>query len=121
MHLAPILDRMKNFSPLDFDSHICPTRGQMESYLFQLQVIVTRVLTTYVKAFEDFAKDPALQNAPRRPLPLEKTRTFPLRVTTCNEATITGTLKVWHSTYEEELERTHEPSSSIQQQGWSQV
>jgi len=113
MELAPILARKKSAPGLDFDQHIKPTFEQLESTLFQMQVIVVRVLTTYSEHFKDLANSPELQHKPRYPLPLEKTETFPLRVTTLNEATIAGTIQIWQNVYEEQLGRTHKQMENI--------
>ena len=107
MELAPIIARKISAPGLDFDQHIKPTYEQLESTLFQMQVIVVRVLTTYVSEFKDFAISPELQHKPRHLLPLEKTETFPLCMTTLNEATVAGTIKIWQNVYEEQLGRTH--------------
>ena len=40
MRLTPIIERAKIAPGLDFNAHIRPTRDQMQSSLFQLQIIV---------------------------------------------------------------------------------
>jgi hypothetical protein len=68
-----------------------------------MQVIVVRVLTTYCKALHLYSDLPELQHRPRQPLPLRKTQTFPLPITTINEATVAGTIKIWETIYEHQL------------------
>jgi hypothetical protein len=106
MLLTPILERARTASGLDFDLHVRPTTDQFQSYIFQFQVIIVRVLTTFSKPFQSYADHPSLKHKARRPLPLVKTTTYPLRVMTCNEATVTGTIKVWEDVYERQLEQT---------------
>jgi len=73
----------------------------MNSTHAQFKVLVVRVLTTFSKPFHSYADSPQLQHAPRRVLALKKTETYPLRVTTINEATVEGTIKVWDNIYEQ--------------------
>jgi len=86
---------------MDFDLHVKPTLEQLRSTRSQFKVLVVRVLTTFSKPFQSYADSPQLQHAPRRVLTLKKTETYPLRVTTINEATVEGTIKVWDNIYEQ--------------------
>jgi len=88
MLLAPIIAQAKTALNLDFDAHICPTRLQMASTFFQIQVIVIWILASNYEPFGHYATSPKLEHKPHRPTPLTKTETFPLRVTTINEATV---------------------------------
>ena len=71
-----------------------------------MQVIVVRILTTFVKSFKVYATHPELQHKARHPIPLAKTETFPLRTTTINEATVPGTIQIWYNVYLQRLKRT---------------
>jgi hypothetical protein len=99
--LGPIMDRARRAGDLDFDLHIKPTPKQMASVHSQMKVIVVRVLTVFSKPFSAYTSSPQLQHKPRRLLKLTKTATYPLRVTTINEATVEGTIKVWLNAYEQ--------------------
>ena len=69
--------------------------AQFNSFLIQLKVIVTHILTKYVKGFdlEPYSKNKALQHKPRRPIPNGYiSEQFPLRATTIEEATVRGNL-----------------------------
>jgi hypothetical protein len=88
--LDPIITRAKRAGDLDFDLHIKPTVVQMQSTHGQMKVLVVRVLTTFCKPFLSYASSPELQHKPRRMTELRKTETYPLRVTTINEATVEG-------------------------------
>jgi len=99
--LGPIMGRARKASDLDFDLHIKPTPEQLASVHWQMKTLVVRVLTTFSKPFVAYAASPQLQHKPRRLLKLTKTQTYPLRVTTINEATVEGTIKVWINVYEQ--------------------
>jgi hypothetical protein len=110
--LGPIMNRARTAGDLDFDLHIKPTLEQLVSVHSQMKILVVRVLTTFSKPFAAFAASPQLQHKPRRPMKLTKTQTFPLRVTTINEATVEGTIKVWLNAYEQ----TKQTSASMDNQ-----
>jgi hypothetical protein len=78
-----------------------------------MQVIVVRVLTTYCEALHLYSDLPELQHRPRQPLPLRKTQTFPLPITTINEATVAGTIKIWETVYEHQLGLTCDDMKDI--------
>jgi hypothetical protein len=99
--LGPIMNRARTAGDLNFDLHIKPTLEQLVSVHSQMKILVVRVLTTFSKPFAAFAASPQLQHKPQRPMKLTKTQTFPLRVTTINEATVEGTIKVWLNAYEQ--------------------
>jgi hypothetical protein len=62
MRLAPIIERFKSVKGLTFNLDLQPTVIQLHSFLFQLKVVVTRILTKYVKGFESYSKDQVLQH-----------------------------------------------------------
>ena len=68
MRLTPIIERFKSVKGLTFNLDLQPTVIQLHSFLFQLKVVVTRILTN-VKGFESYSKDQVLQHTPRRPIP----------------------------------------------------
>jgi hypothetical protein len=113
MALSPILDCAKTVPDLEFDKHVKPTLEQLDSTLFQMQVIIVRILTTYSIHFNDYSDCPKLQHGPRHPLLLRKTQTYPLRMTTINEATVAGTIKIWHNVYDEQLKLAWERIQDI--------
>ena len=107
MRLAPIIERFKSVKGLKFNLDLQPTVIQFDSFLFQLKVVVTRILTKYVKGFESFSKDQALQHKPRRPIPKGYiTEQFPLRATTIEEATVRGNLLFHDDIYITQLKRS---------------
>lgn len=59
MELAPIMECFRKTTGLDFNHDIRPTSSQLASFQSQLQVIIIRVLFTYVKGFESksYSKD----------------------------------------------------------------
>lgn len=113
MRLRPIVERAKRAGDLNFALHIRPTIEQSISFRGQLQVIITRVLTTFSKPFHYLAEHPQLQHKARRPLPLKKMEQFPLRVSTINEATVVGTIQVLSDVYETQLQMTPEMLDDI--------
>ena len=91
MRLAPIIKRFRNVKGFKFNLDLQPTVTQFESFSVQLKVIVTRILTKYVKGFdsEPYSKDKKFQHKPRRPIPNGYiTEQFPLRATIIEEATV---------------------------------
>jgi hypothetical protein len=107
MKLAPIIERFKSVNGLKFNLDLQPTVVQLESFLVQLKVIVTRILVKYVKGFEPYSKDQALQHKPRRPIPKGYiTEQFPLRATIIEEATVRGNLLFHDDIYITQLKRS---------------
>ena len=91
MKLAPIIEHFKMVKGLKFNLDLQPSVAQFESFYVQLKVIVTRILSKYVKGFnsEPYYKDQNLQHKARRPIPNGYvTEQFPLRATTIEEATV---------------------------------
>ncbi|KAF8957733.1 hypothetical protein BDZ97DRAFT_1669447 [Flammula alnicola] len=109
MKLAPILERLKNAVGLEFNRDVRPTRAQLESFQFQLVIIIIRVLTTFSEHFESYALVPALQHKPRRPMPKGHiTEQYPIRATTIDEATVRGNLLFHDDVYLTQLKRDPE-------------
>ena len=107
MKLAPIIERFKSVKGLTFNLDLQPTVIQFQFFLFQLKVVVTRILTKYVKGFESYSKDQVLQHKPRRPIPQGYiTEQFPLRATTIEEATVRGNLLFHDDIYITQLKRS---------------
>jgi hypothetical protein len=107
MKLAPIVERFKAVKGLKFNQDLLPTVTQLESFLVQLKVVVIRILTKYIKGFEPYSKNRALQHKPRRPIPEGyTTEQFPLRATTIEEATVRGNLLFHDDIYITQLRRS---------------
>ena len=113
MQLTPILARSRSAPDITFNHHIRPTLLQLESTFFQMKVIVIQILIAYSPEFECYAHCPELQHRSRRLTLLMKTETFPLRVTTINEATVARMIQIWQTIYEEQLMHTHEQMQDL--------
>lgn len=106
MKLAPITERFKQAKILKFNHDLCPSRIQRTFFLFQLKVVVVRVLTKYVEGFTSYSELQSLQSKPRRPIPKGYiTEQFPLRATTIEEATVRGNLQFHDDIYTTQLKR----------------
>lgn len=109
MEMAPIMERLRKSTGLQLNNDFLPKKDQRDSFRFQLQIVIVRVLTTYAKGFEFYTKYPELQHRPRRAIPAGyKTEQFPLRVTTIEEASITGNLLYHDEVYLNLLKRSTE-------------
>ncbi|KAH9036081.1 hypothetical protein EDB84DRAFT_1398153 [Lactarius hengduanensis] len=109
MRLAPILERFRNVTDLKFNRDIRPTVQLRKLVRSQLIMVIIRVLLRYCPEFQSYAKDPALQNLPRRPMPPGYvTEQFPLRATTIEEATVRGNLLYHDDVYLNQLRRSPE-------------
>jgi hypothetical protein len=109
MRLALILEHFKNSKGLNFNCDICPSVEQFESVYYQLKIAIVRVLPKYCPHFQLYAKDLALQNRLRRPMPLSYvTEQFPIRATTIEEATVRGNILFHDVVYLTQLKRTPE-------------
>ena len=107
MRLAPILERFQSCEGLDFNHDLCPSVQQHTSVHFQMKIAVVRVLMKHYPQFQCYAKDPVLQNLPRRRmLPGYVTEQFPIRATTIEEATVRGNLLFHDDVYINQLKRT---------------
>jgi hypothetical protein len=114
MRLAPIMERFKNVQGLRFHCDVCPTDQQLMSVQFQFKIAIIRVLLKYSPALQSYSTDPALQNAPRRPLPSGYvTKQFPLHATTIEEATVHGNLLYHDDVYHTQLGRAREDLSEF--------
>lgn len=112
MKLAPILERLKNSKGLDFNHDVRPTRSQLESFQFQLKIVIVHVLTKYSEHFKSYAAHPSLQHKPRRPMPKGYvTEQYPVRATTIEEATVRGNLLYHEDIYLTQLKRNPEDLS----------
>ena len=118
MRLPPIIERFKSVEGLKFNLDLHPTVSQLESFLFQLKVIVAHILLKYVKGFnsesEPYSKDQVLQHKPRRPIPKGYiTEQFPLRATSIEEATVRGNLLFHDDIYITQLKRSADELSEF--------
>jgi len=92
----PIMQHAKAAGDLKFIFHICPTFKQAASFYSQQQVIVVRILTSFLKPFHTYAEQT------QAPMCIKMAQ-FPLWVSTINEATVEGTIKVLENIYEKQL------------------
>ena len=107
MQLAPILECIREVKGLDFNHDICPTRQQRKFFQSQFKVVIVCILLKNCPEFHHYAKDPALQNIPRRPMPSGYvTKQFSLRAMTIEEATVCGNLLYHNEVYLTQLQRT---------------
>ena len=87
-------------------SDLRPSIQSMKLYQFQSQVNIVKILIKYVPGFSHLHKHPNLQHQPCRPLPPNhKTKFFPLRVSTIEEASVKGNLLVHDDIYLIQLKR----------------
>lgn len=109
MLLAPIMQRFRNATPLDFATDLRETMEQTISFHKQLTIVIVRVLTTYCAGFESYKSSPMLQHTPRRPMPPAfRTKQYPLRTSTIEEASVDGNIAVHEDIYITQLGRTEE-------------
>lgn len=105
MKISSIMDCFMKASPLKI-SDLRPSLQSMKSYQFQSQVNIVKILIKYVSGFSHLHKHPDLQHQPCRPLPPHhKTKFFPLRVSTIEEASVKGNLLVHDDIYLVQLKR----------------
>jgi hypothetical protein len=105
LKLQPILNRFRNFNGLS-SSDLRLSLEQLKCLNHQFSVIILRVLFKHCSHYSDYASDPALQPISRRPLAVDgKTKQFPLRTTTIEEASIQGNLTVHDDAYLNQLKR----------------
>ncbi|KAF8871290.1 hypothetical protein BD779DRAFT_1631677 [Infundibulicybe gibba] len=91
--LGPILARERTATDLDFYRDISLTAEQAKNSTHQFKSYIIRVLLRYHKGFNNYIQVPAIQNIARRRLPDGyKTRQFPLKISTIEEATIAGNI-----------------------------
>ena len=103
--LQPILIRYRSFKGLSA-LDLCLSLKQLTCLNHQFSVIILRVLFKHCSHYSDYASDPDLQPIPRRALAVDgKTKQFPLRTTTIEEASIQGNLTVHDDTYLNQLGR----------------
>jgi hypothetical protein len=105
LKLQPILSRFRRFNGL-LPSDLSLTLEQLKCLSHQFSVIILQILFKHCNQYSDYASDPALQPKSRRPLALDgKTKQFPLRTTTIEEASIQGNLTVHDDAYLTQLKR----------------
>lgn len=92
MELEPMMRRFRTSKPLSM-ADLRPSREASLSYQFQTLINIVECLIKYSPNFEKYANNPKLQHKARRRLPDgHKTRYYPLRCTTIEEASITGNI-----------------------------
>ena len=106
MNIDPLINNLRRSSPLVL-SDLRMTPQARKSFVSQAVVILTCVLTKYVKGFETQDSHMTLQHPQRWTLPAgHKTRFHPLRATTIEEASIDGNLLVHDDVYLVQLKRS---------------
>ncbi|KAK7016069.1 hypothetical protein R3P38DRAFT_3203850 [Favolaschia claudopus] len=109
MLIAPIMRRLKDSPGLHFNRDLQPSIAHLQSYHHQLETTTIHCLFTYVSEFDAIAKDPQLQHKPIRPIPVGyKTRQYPLRASTIEEATTRGNILLHDEIYINQLKQTPE-------------
>ena len=105
MKISTIMERFLKAGPLKM-TDLRPSKQSMDSYRFQTKVNIIKILFKYVSGFSRLHKHPDLQHQPRHPLPLHhKTKFFPLRVSTIEEASVKGKILVHDDIYLVQLKR----------------
>lgn len=105
LKLPPILSRYRSFKGLS-PSDLRLSLDQLTCLSHQFSVIILQILFKHCSHYSDYASDPDLQPISRRPLAVDrKTKQFPLRTTTIEEASIQGNLTVHDDTYLNQLKR----------------
>jgi hypothetical protein len=105
LKLQPIMIRYRNCDGLT-PSDLCLSLEQLKCLNHQFSVIILRVLFKYCDGYSGYSSHSDLQPISRRPLMAgRKTKQFPLRTTTIEEASIPGNLTVHDDAYLVQLER----------------
>ncbi len=105
MRLAPLLSRARLSPGLDFYHDIQPTDMQNSAACHQFRCYVLNVLATYAPDFKTVTRHTAFHYQPRRPFPPGyKTKVFPLQITSIDESTIKGNIKVVDNMYRTQLQ-----------------
>ncbi|PBK90385.1 hypothetical protein ARMGADRAFT_1111772 [Armillaria gallica] len=108
MLLSPILSRLQASQPFSM-ADFRPSTTQRRIYLSQTSVNIIRTLLTYSPAFSSYTHSAAICNIARRPLPADLITVFhPLRVSTIEEASVEGNLRVHDDIYMTQLQRRPE-------------
>lgn len=104
MRLAPMMKRLKESKPLTMAS-LRPSIEARTSYHSQTMVNIAKILMKYAPGFDKYQTHPILQNQPRHQLPKDlKTKFFPTRASTIEEASIKGNLLVHEDIYVVQLQ-----------------
>ncbi len=106
MLLSPILSRLHTATPFTM-AELQPTAQQQSLYIHQASISIVQTLLLYSPAFSSYEKNQSqLANIPRRPLPPNLcTKFYPLRVSTIEEASVQGNLRVHDDIYITQLKR----------------
>jgi hypothetical protein len=107
MRLAPLLDAFQASGDLEL-ADLYPSDNQIQSYLSQTRITIVKILLRYHPEFETngvhYHADPKLRYIPRRPLPIGHRSVFyPLRVSTTEEASTSGNLRLHEEIFLEQL------------------
>ncbi|KAF9034282.1 hypothetical protein BJ165DRAFT_1356573, partial [Panaeolus papilionaceus] len=103
LKLSPILERQSSARHLKM-ADLRPSNDAATSYIDNTTRNIVKILLRYITGFKYLQHDPLLQNKPRRRLPRDlRTRFYPLRATTIEEATVEGNLLIHDDTYKDQL------------------
>ncbi|PPR05788.1 hypothetical protein CVT26_010162 [Gymnopilus dilepis] len=98
-----MMENLKKSLPLTLDD-LQPTDVAVYSYGRQTAVNICQILFKHVKGFEDITSHTLLRHHPRRMImPGHKTKFYPLRATTIEEASVDGNLAVHDDVYTVQL------------------
>jgi hypothetical protein len=99
VQVAPMMKNLLNSSPLTM-SDLRASEKAMKSYLGQTAVNISKILFKNIDGFADYRGHRQFQNILHRQLPPgHKTRFYPLRASTIEEASIPGNLLVHDDIY----------------------
>ncbi|KAJ7025233.1 hypothetical protein C8F04DRAFT_1400755 [Mycena alexandri] len=112
MLIAPMMQRFRSMTGLQFNRDIRPTFAQLESCHDQLVVVVIDCLREHITGFDYLAKDPLITHKALRALPDGYfTEECPVRASTTEEATVRGNLLFHDEIYIHHLKHTPESLS----------
>jgi hypothetical protein len=109
MELAPMVLQLKDSSPLRI-TDLRPPLESIKSYQFQSAMNISKILFKYKEGFTSAYKEhPELQNKPRYHIPKgHKTKFYPVRCSTIDEASIKGNILVHDNIYLVQLKQKAE-------------
>ena len=104
MDIKPMLDNFKKSSPMTLKD-LCPSDDTIQSYADQTAINISHILFKYVDGFEHLKNSPPFQHPTQRMIPTgHKTKFYPLRAMTIEEASVDGNLAVQDDVYTVQLD-----------------
>ena len=105
MKIQPMVENLNKAVPLK-STDLVPSVAAMSSYSLQTKINIIDILFKYVEGFDDIKKHLKLQHQPCRMIPKgHKTKFYPLRASTIEEASVEGNLRVHHDIYLVQLKK----------------